>query len=89
MVAASGPTGILAERPSGSERLHTAGARDLVDQNDQEECAWPKEQKKIDKTRHRHETDLYVRPSWTDASIALDQLEKVRNLRKTIGLYID
>ncbi|KAF7395556.1 hypothetical protein HZH68_009606 [Vespula germanica] len=26
--------------------------------------------------KRRHESDLYVRPSWTDAAIALDQLEK-------------
>lgn len=26
----------------------------------------------------RHQTDLYVRPSWLDAAIALRQIEKVR-----------
>ncbi|CAB0031232.1 unnamed protein product [Trichogramma brassicae] len=26
--------------------------------------------------RKRHQSDLYIRPSWTDAAIALDQLEK-------------
>lgn len=70
MVSASGPisTGILAGRPSGSQ-----GPR----QNDGEE--YEKNARAVaENAKIRHESDLYVRPSWTDAAIALDQLEKVR-----------
>ncbi|XP_020282533.1 protein patched isoform X4 [Pseudomyrmex gracilis] len=68
MVSASGPisTGILAGRPSGSQ-----GPR----QNDGEE--YEKNARVVaENAKIRHESDLYVRPSWTDAAIALDQLEK-------------
>lgn len=68
MVSVSGPvsTGILAERPSGSQGLRqNGGAED------------EKDAKAAENARIRHESDLYVRPSWTDAAIALDQLEKV------------
>jgi hypothetical protein len=27
--------------------------------------------------KERHESDLYVRPGWVDAAVALDQLEQV------------
>ncbi|RLU17567.1 hypothetical protein DMN91_009803 [Ooceraea biroi] len=68
MVSASGPisTGILAGRPSGSQgpRQHGSSA----------ECE--KDARATDSAKKRHESDLYVRPSWTDAAIALDQLEK-------------
>lgn len=72
MVSVSGPisTGILAERPSGSQGpRQNGGAED------------EKDAKAAENARIRHESDLYVRPSWTDAAIALDQLEKV-------GIYI-
>ncbi|XP_032664388.1 protein patched isoform X2 [Odontomachus brunneus] len=67
MVSASGPisTGILAGRPSGSQ-----GSR----QNCGAECE--KDAQAAKSAKSRHESDLYVRPSWTDAAIALDQLEK-------------
>ncbi|XP_029676323.1 protein patched isoform X2 [Formica exsecta] len=67
MVSVSGPisTGILAERPSGSQGpRQNGGAED------------EKDAKAAENARIRHESDLYVRPSWTDAAIALDQLEK-------------
>jgi hypothetical protein len=67
MVAASGPTGILAGRPPVS----ASGAQEAKDARRQSG----------DRVKHRHETDLYVRPSWTDAALALDQLEKVRRRR--------
>lgn len=69
MVSVSGPTstGILAGRLSGSP-----GSRQNGDAESE------KDHKAAERTRIRHESDLYVRPSWTDAAIALDQLEKVR-----------
>jgi len=69
MVSVSGPisTGILAGRLSGSP-----GSRQNGDAEGE------KDLKVAERTRIRHESDLYVRPSWTDAAIALDQLEKVR-----------
>lgn len=68
MVSASGPisTGILAGRPSGSQSPR---------QNCGAECE--KDAQAAKSAKSRHESDLYVRPSWTDAAIALDQLEKV------------
>ncbi|XP_018340625.1 PREDICTED: protein patched-like [Trachymyrmex septentrionalis] len=67
MVSVSGPisTGILAGRLSGSP-----GSRQNSDAEGE------KDLKAAERTRIRHESDLYVRPSWTDAAIALDQLEK-------------
>lgn len=67
MVSASGPisTGILAGRPSGSQGPRQSGGAE-------------KDVKAAENAKSRHESDLYVRPSWTDAAIALDQLEKVR-----------
>ncbi|XP_012064028.1 PREDICTED: protein patched [Atta cephalotes] len=67
MVSVSGPisTGILAGRLSGSP-----GSRQNGDAEGE------KDLKVAERTRIRHESDLYVRPSWTDAAIALDQLEK-------------
>lgn len=38
-----------------------------------------KDRDECEKTE-RHSSDLYVRTGWTDANIALDQLEKVFNL---------
>ncbi|XP_012276019.1 protein patched isoform X2 [Orussus abietinus] len=67
MVAASGPAGILAGRPSGSQA--PAGSQP---QNGAP-LATPPEK---DDAGARHRSDLYVRPSWTDAALALDQLEK-------------
>ncbi|XP_072766722.1 protein patched isoform X2 [Anoplolepis gracilipes] len=67
MVSASGPisTGILAERPSGSQGpRQNGGAED------------EKDSRAAENAKIRHESDLYVRPSWTDAAIALDQLLK-------------
>ncbi|EZA47071.1 Protein patched [Ooceraea biroi] len=79
MVSASGPisTGILAGRPSGSQgpRQHGSSA----------ECE--KDARATDSAKKRHESDLYVRPSWTDAAIALDQLEKVESLRSSCGYH--
>ncbi|KAK1132580.1 hypothetical protein K0M31_013965 [Melipona bicolor] len=74
MVSASGPTGILAGRPSGSQCLQGS-------QTSQNGCATRNhnEKKNIETEENaklRHESDLYIRPSWTDAAIALDQLEK-------------
>lgn len=71
MVSVSGPisTGILAGRPSGSQGPRQNG--DAVTEGE-------KDSKAAERARVRHESDLYVRPSWTDAAIALDQLEKVR-----------
>ncbi|XP_012231499.1 protein patched [Linepithema humile] len=68
MVSASGPisTGILAGRPSGSQ-----GSRQNGDAECEKDAARAAESAKI-----RHASDLYIRPSWTDAAIALDQLEK-------------
>ncbi|XP_011634801.2 protein patched, partial [Pogonomyrmex barbatus] len=67
MVSASGPisTGILAGRPSGSQGPRQNG-----------DAEGEKDSKAAESARIRHESDLYVRPSWTDAAIALDQLEK-------------
>lgn len=74
MVSASGPTGILAGRPSGSQCLQGS-------QSSQNGCATRNHNEKNIETeenaKQRHESDLYIRPSWTDAAIALDQLEKV------------
>lgn len=69
MVSVSGPisTGILAGRPSGSQGPRQNG-----------DAEGEKDSKAAERARIRHESDLYVRPSWTDAAIALDQLEKVR-----------
>lgn len=78
MVAASGPTGILAGRPSASpttECQEVNDARSIANKKQQQQT---KIKKNEDGTKHRHETDLYVRPSWTDATLALDQIEKVR-----------
>ncbi|XP_071877009.1 protein patched isoform X1 [Bombus fervidus] len=73
MVSASGPTGILAGRPSGSQCLQGS-------QSSQNGCATKnhseKNAKTVENAKQRHESDLYIRPSWTDAAIALDQLEK-------------
>ncbi|KYN08568.1 Protein patched [Cyphomyrmex costatus] len=68
MVSVSGPisTGILAGRLSGSP-----GSRQNGDAEGE------KDLKAAERARIRHESDLYVRPSWTDAAIALDQLEKL------------
>lgn len=76
MVSASGPTGILAGRPSGSSQCH----QNL--QSSQNGCTSKVHNDKhikigIEDAKQRHESDLYIRPSWTDAAIALDQLEKV------------
>lgn len=72
MVSVSGPisAGILAGRPCGlqSVRQQHGGA---------DECG---ADVKIAENTIRHKSDLYVRPSWTDAAVALDQLEKVKNL---------
>ncbi|XP_071572097.1 protein patched [Temnothorax nylanderi] len=67
MVSVSGPisTGILAGRPSGSQGPRQNG-----------DAEGEKDSKAAERARIRHESDLYVRPSWTDAAIALDQLEK-------------
>ncbi|XP_076225909.1 protein patched isoform X3 [Nomia melanderi] len=75
MVSASGPTGILAGRPSGSSQCH----QNL--QSSQNGCTSKVHNDKhikigIEDAKQRHESDLYIRPSWTDAAIALDQLEK-------------
>lgn len=73
MVAAAGPTGILAGRPSlpavsaaaaGCPQHKRPGPEPYISKHQQEQ-------------QRRHESDLYVRPSWTDAALALDQLEKV------------
>lgn len=64
MVAASDPTGILAGRPTGF--LHTQSRQ----------THWTDQTVGAETTNQRHESDLYVRPSFTDASIAFDQLEK-------------
>jgi hypothetical protein len=76
MVSASGPisTGILAGRPSGSQGPWQHGGA---------ECE--KDAKAAESARIRHESDLYVRPSWTDAAIALDQLEKVRKIINSLA----
>ncbi|XP_046629599.1 protein patched isoform X1 [Neodiprion virginianus] len=74
MVAPSGPTGILADHPSGSERLHGPAPSQTDRETDLDQPS--SNARYTGSTRHRHETDLYVRPSWTDAAIALDQLEK-------------
>ncbi|XP_063976925.1 protein patched isoform X1 [Diachasmimorpha longicaudata] len=67
MVTASGPTGILAGRPTASTAqsqqqngTHDSQNNRTIDDDD----------------RRRHESDLYVRPSWADAEIALDQILK-------------
>ncbi|XP_025990235.1 protein patched [Solenopsis invicta] len=67
MVSVSGPisTGILAGRPSGSPGPRQNG-----------DAAESEKERKAERDKIRHESDLYVRPSWTDAAIALDQLEK-------------
>lgn len=74
MVSASGPTGILAGRPSGSQCFQgsQSSQNGSVTKNHNE-----KNIKNADNAKQRHESDLYIRPSWTDAAIALDQLEKV------------
>ncbi|XP_034192585.2 protein patched isoform X5 [Osmia lignaria lignaria] len=73
MVSASGPTGILAGRPSGSQcpqgSLSSQNGSASKIHND-------KNAKSLENAKQRHESDLYIRPSWTDAAIALDQLEK-------------
>lgn len=74
MVAASGPTGILAGRPSESPS-QTAALRGNASSRTNSSSVF--DERKDDAVRH--ESDLYVRPSWTDAAIALDQLEKVPN----------
>lgn len=68
MVTASGPTGILAGRPTATTAqsqqqngTHDSQNNRTIDDDD----------------RRRHESDLYVRPSWADAEIALDQIIKV------------
>ncbi|PBC33005.1 Protein patched [Apis cerana cerana] len=73
MVSASGPTGILAGRPSGSQCFQgsQSSQNGSVTKNHNE-----KNIKNVDNAKQRHESDLYIRPSWTDAAIALDQLEK-------------
>ncbi|XP_015587157.1 protein patched isoform X2 [Cephus cinctus] len=67
MVAASGPSGILAGRPSGSQTQILQNGTSTSSCNGKAA---------MENTKQRHESDLYVRPSWTDAAIALDQLEK-------------
>ncbi|KAK0164434.1 hypothetical protein PV328_003065 [Microctonus aethiopoides] len=64
MVAASGPTGILAGRPISTSQTQS------------QHNHWKDDHVVVEKTKRRHESDLYIRPSWTDAAIALDQLEK-------------
>ncbi|XP_076289551.1 protein patched isoform X3 [Lasioglossum baleicum] len=74
MVSASGPTGILAGRPSGSQ-CHQ-GPQST--QNGGTGKGYHEKHSKVsvEDAKLRHESDLYIRPSWTDAAIALDQLEK-------------
>ena len=76
VAAASGPTGILAGRPSA---VCAAGGchQEFADP---EKPKQKKSKTRLTAVKHRHETDLYVRPSWTDAALALDQLEKVSPL---------
>ncbi|KAG7203232.1 hypothetical protein KM043_010333 [Ampulex compressa] len=74
MVSASGPTGILAGRPSGSQSFQSSqpsqnGGTSKVQADEDIKAI-------AESTKRRHASDLYVRPSWTDAAIALDQLEK-------------
>lgn len=69
MVAASGPTGILAGRPISTSQTQS------------QHNHWKDDHVVVEKTKRRHESDLYIRPSWTDAAIALDQLEKVDILK--------
>lgn len=75
MVAASGPTGILAGRPSESPSQTAAPRGSSSPRNAANHGVF--DERKDAAAAARHESDLYVRPSWTDAAIALDQLEKV------------
>ncbi|XP_034941243.1 protein patched [Chelonus insularis] len=79
VVAASDPSsGILAGRPtthhgSISRRAHQPPPSSQHIRNDQK----ARPVKCPDQQQHpRHSSNIYVRPSWTDASIALDQVEK-------------
>ncbi|XP_076749448.1 protein patched isoform X4 [Xylocopa sonorina] len=72
MVSASGPTGILAGRPSGSHCPQGSQSS----QNGSASKIRSENVKTVENAKQRHESDLYIRPSWTDAAIALDQLEK-------------
>ncbi|XP_043484332.1 protein patched isoform X3 [Leptopilina heterotoma] len=77
MTAASGPTGILAGRPSVCQS-QSQNATDTKTNNNNNNNNNNNSKKlailKSDKIRHN--SDLYVRTSWTDANVALDQLEK-------------
>lgn len=81
MVSASGPipTGILAERPSGPQNGGAEyGSGDTAAKaTATRTTATAKARAAEERARNRHRSDLYVRPSWTDAAIALNQLEKV------------
>ncbi|XP_076637919.1 protein patched isoform X2 [Colletes latitarsis] len=73
MVSASGPTGILAGRPSGSQCHQSLSSHNgSTSKVHSEKHVKPH----VESAKERHESDLYIRPSWTDAAIALDQLEK-------------
>ena len=97
MVAASGPTGILAGRPNATlSEQDKNGTATSCNNNGKLSMACNnnyKSEKDIGNNnqlaealaQRRHESDLYVRPSWTDAAIALHQLEKVKLL---FNLYI-
>ncbi|XP_016840300.1 patched isoform X1 [Nasonia vitripennis] len=79
MVAASGPTGILAGRPSASpttECLEVNVASTSSSNKKHQQKQETRTKKNGNGPKHRHETDLYIRPSWTDAALALDQIEK-------------
>ncbi|XP_046825027.1 protein patched isoform X1 [Vespa crabro] len=100
MVSASGPTGILAGRPSvlqtsssSSSSTNTATTTTTTTtatatttitttnlatplNGNVHRCENNFAKAIAESNKRRHESDLYVRPSWTDAAIALDQLEK-------------
>ncbi|KAF7991588.1 hypothetical protein HCN44_008959 [Aphidius gifuensis] len=81
MVSASGPTGILAGRPSQNyhhrqQQQEQQQQQYMENVNDEDERINNNDKIKNEENRLRHESDLYIRPSWTDAAIALDQLEK-------------
>ena len=38
-----------------------------------------------DLEKERHESDLYTRPGWVDAAVALDQLDQVRTIARRAG----
>lgn len=99
MVAASGPTGILAGRPcASSQSAQQQPSRSVNNNNNHSNNNNNNNVRKSsnaeEEARQRHNSDLFVRTSWTDAAIALDQLNKVQiiiylKIKKRTNSYVN